>query len=158
MNEFNMESYNNLVKSLKSINKITLDRLELHKVSSDIPEHIQVHFNFSMKRKELNDNNLIVNGIFHLIAHDSSIEVTNDTFGEIVNDLKSGNHHNMEIIFNMSVEYEFKNPEYLSGDLLEFFIKRNCPIHIWPYVRELVSSLTIRMGFNTPLILQPLLS
>ena len=38
---------------------------------------------------------------------------------------------------------------------IKFFAQRNVTVNIWPYARELISSLTTRMGYPT-LIIEPL--
>lgn len=50
-----------------------------------------------------------------------------------------------ELLYN----YDF---EKANDEIFEVFINKNVPINIWPYARELISSLTSRMGY-APLIL-----
>lgn len=38
--------------------------------------------------------------------------------------------------------------EPLSDDLLDEFARRNAPVHVWPFMRELVQSLTQRFGWS----------
>lgn len=38
------------------------------------------------------------------------------------------------------------------NEILELFCKRNVPINIWPYAREYISSMTVRMGFPALII------
>lgn len=53
------------------------------------------------------------------------------------------------------VHYHLRESLLVSDDLIQTFVQRNVPVNIWPYVRELVSSLTIRMGM--PPLLLPVL-
>lgn len=39
-------------------------------------------------------------------------------------------------------------------EIREIFLKSNPPLNIWPYAREVISSMTTRMGFP-PLIIEP---
>lgn len=66
-----------------------------------------------------------------------------------------------ESLFDINIKYELvysieggiDTKEY--NDVIEFFAFRNVPVNIWPYIRELVSETTARMGFP-PLVLKPL--
>ncbi|SHH44242.1 preprotein translocase subunit SecB [Caloranaerobacter azorensis DSM 13643] len=66
-----------------------------------------------------------------------------------------------EKIFNIFVVYEIVYSLRENIDLnelkdeVEFFVFRNVPVNIWPYIRETVSSVTTKMGFQ-PLVLEPL--
>ncbi len=58
------------------------------------------------------------------------------------------------IKFDYCIAYSVESLSTFSNEYIEFFIYKNVPINIWPYARELVSSITTRMGFS-PLILKP---
>lgn len=36
--------------------------------------------------------------------------------------------------------------------ILDMFIQRNVPVNVWPYAREFISSMTVRMGFPAVVI------
>lgn len=36
--------------------------------------------------------------------------------------------------------------------ILDMFIQRNVPVNVWPYAREFISSMTVRMGFPVVVI------
>jgi hypothetical protein len=59
-------------------------------------------------------------------------------------------HIFFEAVF--SVEYRLIDGEYPSDEVISGFLSRHIPLHVWPYVRELVSSMTLRMGLP-PLML-----
>ena len=59
----------------------------------------------------------------------------------------------MEMLFSLELQYDissldetlFEEREY--EELLEIFKKKNIPLNCWPYAREFISSMTLRMGF-----------
>lgn len=55
------------------------------------------------------------------------------------------------IVVVYSLQYSLGELAVPSSDdlvlLAQEFSKINGPVHVWPYVRELVSSMTVRMGF-----------
>ncbi len=58
------------------------------------------------------------------------------------------------IKFDFCIQYSISSLNTFSHEYIEFFIYKNVPINIWPYARELVSSVTTRMGYQ-PLVLKP---
>jgi preprotein translocase subunit SecB len=51
----------------------------------------------------------------------------------------------------IQLTYGFTSPsaDPVPQDILQFFAVNNVPVNAWPYVRELVSSVTMRMGVGT---------
>ncbi|MED4533211.1 protein-export chaperone SecB [Metabacillus fastidiosus] len=53
-----------------------------------------------------------------------------------------------------SIDFQFEVIYFLESSLsfeeeyLEVFTKNNVPVNVWPYARELVSSLTLKMGIS----------
>lgn len=52
----------------------------------------------------------------------------------------------------ITIEYSIDN-ELFKEEFMDRFSKTNVPLNVWPYVRELVSSATMRMGMP-PLLLK----
>jgi len=52
--------------------------------------------------------------------------------------------------------YKVSPPDLLKNDYLEIFASTNPRLHIWPYQRELLQSLTTRMGLP-PFVLPPMI-
>lgn len=73
----------------------------------------------------------------------------------------SASNNEDEKLFDINIKYELlysleggiDEEEY--DDVIDSFAYRNVPVNIWPYIRELVSEMTVRMGFP-PLVLKPL--
>ena len=60
----------------------------------------------------------------------------------------------ISMLYAIDIEEDDFNPSKLEcfEDILEEFADRNVPINAWPYVREMVSNITTRMGLP-PLIM-----
>lgn len=54
-----------------------------------------------------------------------------------------------EISFTYSLLYKFfeYSAENFTEDYIDMFLEINVPINIWPYARELVSSISVKMGY-----------
>lgn len=72
----------------------------------------------------------------------------------IVKVVDSNNTIAFLINFTYFIEYNFNKHENIEKEYIKAFVARNVPINIWPYARELVSSLTTRMGFSA-LVIDP---
>ncbi|MGB4439791.1 MAG: protein-export chaperone SecB [Sedimentibacter sp.] len=130
------EEYNKFVNSVK-INLINLKQLSVERVNYDAVNSklsVKLSFNTDTYKSEL--------GLLRVYPK-FIIEVVD------INDVTA-----FSINFEYSIEYSFNGIENIENDYIEAFVKRNVPINIWPYARELVSSLTTRMGFPA-LIMAP---
>jgi len=59
------------------------------------------------------------------------------------------------IHFSLLVKYDLPSDADFAPQYLEFFAENNVPANVWPYARELVSSMTSRMGlppFTLPIL------
>lgn len=94
---------------------------------------IKVEFNPTFDKVEQNENEFTSKAEFDLIART-----------------------NNKIIFQIACEFivvnYISNKELMKPDCIDAYIQNNLPIIVWPYGRELINSMTTRMGFP-PLIL-----
>lgn len=56
------------------------------------------------------------------------------------------------IQFEFRVLYKLKDISKYNNNYIDLFMSRNVPINVWPYAREIISSITTRMGYP-PLII-----
>lgn len=139
----NKDKYAKLVRNI-DINQLNLVELYSKKYvtalyNNDNLTKIKVDIKHSSRLKSVQDNSFI-----------TEFET------EIFSETEKG-----EKIFDISVVYEIVYSLKENIDLnelkneVEFFVFRNVPVNIWPYIRETVSSVTTKMGFP-PLVLEPL--
>lgn len=57
-----------------------------------------------------------------------------------------GNNRLFYIEFTYCIEYEVNSSSEFEEPYYEFFAIKNAPVNLWPYMRELIHSLTMRMG------------
>lgn len=60
----------------------------------------------------------------------------------------------VELKFELRAVYEFDSIEDYEDEYILKFIELNVPVNIWPYAREIISSITTRVGYPA-LILPP---
>lgn len=58
------------------------------------------------------------------------------------------------IKFEFSLIYTIEELDKFDDDCVNLFVNMNIPINVWPYAREMISSLTTKMGFPA-LIIEP---
>ena len=123
------------------INSILLANLNVSTESNVRPNEIKVDIKFGAVGKVISENMLDVACDFTVDAKTNEQEQ---------NDSKNV----FKIQFSYNITYDVKELSTFSKEYIDFFVLKNVPINIWPYARELVSSLTTRMGYP-PLILEP---
>ena len=137
-----MIEYNNFVKNIR-IDKIKLKKLLVDTIDNDeeiskknVP--LSVNLVYTANNYELKDNKLCINVNFSV---ETKEECQNIVF---------------KINFIYKIEYVLKNIKLsdVGEENIENFININVPINIWPYAREIISSITTRMGYS-PLIIEP---
>ncbi|EOU1741768.1 protein-export chaperone SecB [Clostridium perfringens] len=68
--------------------------------------------------------------------------------------LKSKDELCLTLNLKFNIKYSVKDLELFSEEYVQKFIDKNVPINIWPYAREIISSITSRMGYPS-LIISP---
>ncbi|MBP1888917.1 preprotein translocase subunit SecB [Clostridium moniliforme] len=70
--------------------------------------------------------------------------------------LKSEDGDEVCLVLNLkfNIKYSVKNLDSFSREYVQHFTDKNVPINIWPYAREIISSITSRMGYPS-LIISP---
>lgn len=82
--------------------------------------------------ESISDDSLTARGNFHLEVFHNDPENRIELF-------------NIEICYIL--EYSLSEKIDLSDPIKERFANKNVPVNCWPYARELISSLTTRMGY-----------
>lgn len=133
--------YDKFIRGVQ-IESINLIDLSIKSLSYDVDEkeELLVDLEFQNEKFKSNETNLTVSPRFILK----------------VSKMKDGNKITVfEIEFEYKLEYRVADCGKTPESYLELFVKRNVPINIWPYARELISSMTTRMGYPA-LIIEPL--
>ena len=135
------DTYNKFVKNV-NIQLVNLSNLNINKLNDnpDSTEKLFVDLKFENDKFSTSADVFNVNPQFNI-----QVSYNKD--------------NNKCILFNLQFEYQLtyivKDLEEFDKSYLELFIKRNVPVNIWPYARELISSLTTRMGYPA-LVIEPL--
>lgn len=134
--------YKKFINSVK-IDTISLVEMNLKEVRSfSSTENVSVELNYSSGEFETFKNELIcypkcsVKGI---------------------NEQKENNKVVFEIISKFKIVYLVEELEQYDNKYLQAFSEMNVPVNVWPYFRELFSSMTTRMGYSA-LVIEPFTS
>ncbi|OWZ83245.1 protein-export chaperone SecB [Natranaerobius trueperi] len=139
-NEVNKEDYKKLIRS------VDIKDLELLRLSCEnyVPFSKNVTAAIDLEITSINDINL--NGKMLEIKPDFKLVVYK------VADGKTTDEKLFEIYFTYLLKYSLSEEEDFQQKTLEHFVKKNVPLNVWPFARELVNNITMRMGFP-PLVL-----
>lgn len=69
-------------------------------------------------------------------------------------ELKIDNIAPVIIQFDFRLIYEIENIEEYTDEYFDLFMDKNVPINVWPYAREIITSITTRIGYP-PLVIAP---
>lgn len=128
------ELINNI--DLKAIDLLELNCIQYPKTSKSYGENksnnvdeINVSANSNFSGYDIKNNDLVCFPTFTLQS-------------------KNGEDDIFSIKIKYSVIYELNlDLNSVEDSVIEKFLEKNLPINIWPYMRELVSSLTVKMGY-----------
>lgn len=123
------EKYNNFVKNVE-LNKIVLYKLDSY-------------FNYELLEKELGQALVDFKPSFSLKYKAEAKFIAEAQFSVSVK-VQETSEELIKIDASFLLFYILK--EKCADDVLEEFIKRNVPLNAWPYGREIISSITSRMG------------
>jgi preprotein translocase subunit SecB len=128
--------YNSMIKDIK-ITNIFLKKMNLENV--EFPKEDKTAYSV-----ELNY------GCNDFMLSQSSIEF----YPEFHINVESENNNMVSLSFTMRAIYELEGIEKYEDEYIKEFINRNLPLNIWPYAREIISSITTRIGYPT-LVIDP---
>lgn len=131
------EIYRDLVRGI-NINAINVHSMNISTKNSKLKESksIDIDNKFGIDKYNIDGDKLEVYINFNIKACEKNNE---DKIGFVID-------------FTYCIEYEKENLEQFDEEYIKFFTQRNVPVNIWPYARELISSLTTRMGYPTLII------
>lgn len=131
------EIYRDLVRGI-NINAINVHSMNISTKNSKLKESksIDIDNKFGIDKYNIDGDKLEVYINFNIKACEKNYE---DKIGFVID-------------FTYCIEYEKENLEQFDEEYIKFFTQRNVPVNIWPYARELISSLTTRMGYPTLII------
>lgn len=146
------EKYKKLIRAIELVN-VELQELSCNKNNNLPPEkrsNLQVGLNNEIVEQLYDGLDFVVHILFNVaVFHgDADVEEQADNINDDVL---------FNIKFTLESTYKIDFPEVDNGlddyeEELELFSTRNVPINTWPYAREIISSITTRMGFP-PLII-----
>lgn len=124
----------------KFLEEITIESINLKYISAEKKENISklennkaifVQVDYDTDKYKVSSDKLCVDVLFDIGAKD---EFENSVF---------------DIKFIYTLEYSLKEIDLLSIDdnIISKFIEKNIPVNVWPYAREIISSITTRMGY-----------
>lgn len=131
--------YAELIESIK-IKNICLNKLELGNVNHDInSKELYVNVDFNNDKYNIKESGLQIypNFCVTVISDDED---------------KSKSEKAFELKIEFLIEYLLDDVSKYDREYINVFLTRNVPVNIWPYAREIISSLTTRMGFPALLI------
>lgn len=127
------EAYSKFIQTVE-LQDIILDNLTAKRVSE--PMGNQLSFNLSPN--------------FTLAERTADRLMAIAEFGVKVED--GNNREVFSINAKFLLRYTYSKEVEVTEDIEERFLKTNVPVNVWPYGRELISSMTTRMGYPTLVI------
>lgn len=138
-----MEKYNNFIKRVELLD-VTLQSVQCEKVKTleQSTGNVEVEVEPDFRLEEICNGVLRVFAIFNVRCLDRIGEQSDISESEVLR---------INAIFELIYDIEnYKEEE--DQEVIDLFIRRNVPVNIWPYGREIISSLTTRMGFPALII------
>ncbi|MGF7399141.1 protein-export chaperone SecB [Thermoanaerobacterium thermosaccharolyticum] len=128
------DNYKEMIKNIELVN-IYLSKLNCIRTSDHkkLLQGINVNFNHNFELGELRGDNFDCKASFNVKGIKEDLEI-------------------LEINAEFIATYHLENASNIDKELIDKFVKINLPLNVWPYGRELISSMTVRMGLP-PLIL-----
>lgn len=127
--EIDVEKYNYFINNLELLD-ISLNNINAKKYIDDtINLQSDVVCSYVCEDKEYNNNILICKPKLTLEFKDSETE-----------------NLQLNITIDYAIKYQYTQDQYISDEIIEFFIFRTIKHLIWPYFRETVDSITSKMG------------
>ena len=117
------------------LSKVSLQR---ERFDGELPASLSTSITFKLSRVRYEDSILQSRGSFSIHAHGAD-EPNDDRFFSLLFDL--------DLLYSTSGFHVADMSETELGELLDAFQHRNVALNVWPYAREFVSSMTVRMGF-----------
>ena len=134
--EVNKSKYNNLIKNIEIIN-VLVRSMDLKEVKFPEKDKQQYRMELKYKCEDFNQKNEIIE-----FYPSFSLKIICEE--KVMVELK----------FQLRAIYKLHDiVNYDESYILEF-INRNVPVNIWPYAREIISSITTRIGYPT-LVIDP---
>lgn len=146
------EKYKNLIRAIELVN-IELQELNCYKnnnLASDKRSNLEVGIKNDIVEQFYEELEFKVHILFDVfVYHADNLEEQADKIDD--NDVLFNIKFTLESTYNFDLS-EIEDSLNSYEDELDKFAKRNVPINTWPYAREIISSITTRMGFP-PLII-----
>jgi len=125
------ELYSELIKHVE-LEDIQLINLNCRKYNvEELKRSITIEIRTKNEVESFTEQQLLINVSFKVIGHEADKD-ENRLF---------------EIDFTFTLKYSLlENNEKFNEEVIDLFVKNNVPLNVWPYARELISSITVRMG------------
>ncbi|PIH05229.1 protein-export chaperone SecB [Clostridium combesii] len=134
--DFDKDKYKKLIKDVKIMN-ILLKELKIDDVKLPNKDNEDVQVELTYKCENFNSVNDIIE--FYPLFNISVLK-NKDVF--------------VNIEFTLRAIYEIEDLKSYDQVYIAEFIDRNIPVNVWPYAREIISSLTTRIGYPA-LVIDP---
>lgn len=140
LNNIDKQKYSYMIKDVL-IKDVLIKSMELDEVKfpqTNNPD-FEVNLNYSCDEFSYYDLNNSNNNIIEFYPN----------FIIIIN---SNNEKTVNLKFTLRAIYEIKDLKEYEEEYLIKFMEKNLPINIWPYAREIISSITTRIGYPSLMI------
>lgn len=144
------EKYNNLIEmiDLKSIEVYSLTCEQDNELKKTGNKKIDINLTHNVEKVMVEGFNLLVRIEFDVKAIEAREAAKTE---ELKPDVLFNINLHLDLKYGLEMEDEDLFLKDFEAELNEF-VKNNALINAWPYVRETISSLTVRMGFPSLII------
>lgn len=137
-----VDDYRQFIKGLE-LKNVTLERLDTIRLLEPKEGVLRYSLSNDSIVKRYEGTTLDISAGFKVIATNNQNE-----------DSDNNGPHLFEIEIIFIINYTNRSCIMLPDKDLERFLNTNVPLNVWPYARELISSITTRMGYP-PLLIVP---
>lgn len=151
------ESYSAFIEAI-DFNKIEVVSLECKQNEEFKAEGkmLDIFLNHSIEKATMNGVDIDVKVGFDVFAYKSLEDTKNDPSKIEAEEKLFEVKFILKLKYNLDLEKDEKTLIDITNnqDFINIFVDRNVPINVWPYAREIISNVTMKMGFP-PLMIPP---
>ncbi len=130
------QAYRNFIYSIQ------LEEIRLTKMEVKLDESVLTNSSVESTRPQFSPSfSVKVDGVYVIASARAKVSV--DVVGRDNDDIVP--LISMKLAFRL--RYRIADSEFVNPGVLRLFKERNVPVNAWPYMREIVSNTTVRMGF-----------
>ncbi|OJE00590.1 hypothetical protein A9485_23810 [Bacillus cereus] len=151
------ESYSLFIEAIdfKNIEVISLECRQNEGFKSE-GKMLDIYLDHYIEKATMSGVELDVKVGFNAFAYKSKEEIQNPKDDVGYDDKLFEVNFTLKLKYSLNLEEDEETLIKISSDeeLMNLFVERNVPINVWPYAREIISNVTMKMGFP-PLMIPP---